>query len=110
MLISHVGDGVVADVDVQSINIPAGDSGQIGLTISVSENVKTNDQWTIILVSSTSPPVTIDIKITEPDETWQPSILYWSILGVLVLVLLIFFYLPSRARPTIVDDDALLEE
>ena len=110
MLISHVGDGVVADVDGQSINIPAGDSGQIGLTISVSENVKTNDQWTIILVSSTSPPVTIDIKITEPDETWQPSILYWSILGVLVLVLLIFFYLPSRARPTIVDDDALLEE
>jgi squalene-hopene/tetraprenyl-beta-curcumene cyclase len=110
MLISHVGEGIVADVDEQSITIPAGDKGQLGLTISVSEDVKATDDWTMVLVSSTAPPVTIEVEVVEPEETWQPTILYWSILGVLILIMLIFFLLPTRAKPTIVDDDAFLEE
>ncbi|NOQ53221.1 MAG: hypothetical protein GQ558_01295 [Thermoplasmata archaeon] len=110
MLISHVGDGIVADVDEQSITVPAGDKGQLGLTISVSEDVKATDDWTMVLVSSTAPPVPIEVKVIEPEEIWQPTILYWSILGVLILIMLIFFLLPTRAKPTIVDDDALIEE
>jgi squalene-hopene/tetraprenyl-beta-curcumene cyclase len=110
MLISHVGEGIVADVDEQSVNIPAGGTGQIGLTISVSEDIGTTHAWTMVLVSSTSPPVLIEVVVVEPDETWQPTTLYWSILGVMVSLVLIFFYLPSRAKPTIVDDDAMLEE
>ncbi|MCK4969804.1 MAG: hypothetical protein KAS77_04735, partial [Thermoplasmata archaeon] len=53
MLISHVGEGIVADVDEQSITVPAGDKGQLGLTISVSEDVKAANDWTMVLVSST---------------------------------------------------------
>ena len=110
MLISYSGDAAVADVDEQGVRVPAGGEGSLGLTITVDGSVKLGRTWTMVVVSSTAPPVAIEVEVVDADETWTPSTMYWVVLGVLMLAMVIFFILPNMGKPTVIDDYALDEE
>ncbi|NIP34464.1 MAG: hypothetical protein GWN18_05965, partial [Thermoplasmata archaeon] len=65
VLITNAGEGVVADVERQGINVPAGDVDVIRLTISVDEDVKASEDWNLVITSSTSPPEVISVKVVD---------------------------------------------
>ncbi len=110
MFIIHAVDGVVADVDEQGVTIPAGEEGALGLTISVDGDVAPGKVWSGVVISSTAPPVPIAVEVVEPEETWFPGAMYWVIIGVLLLLIILFFVLPTMGKPTVIDDDAFDEE
>jgi squalene-hopene/tetraprenyl-beta-curcumene cyclase len=98
MLITHAGDGIVADVEVQGIDVPAGDVDVLRVTISVAENVKANKDWHLLITSSTAPPTVVDIKIVQPeDDGVTIGLWYWLIIIILVVLAIFFLLLPKWA-------------
>jgi hypothetical protein len=102
-------DGLVADVDVQGIDIAPGGAGSLDLTISVDGDVSPGRVWHGAVVSSTAPPVPIKVKVVEPEEDWSPGAVYYVVIGAIVVLMLVFFALPRMGKPTVIDDDALEE-
>ncbi len=99
MLITHAGEGIVADVDVQGIDVLAGDVDVLRLTISVAADVKAGDDWYLVVTSSTAPPQVISVELVEaPDDEVTISVWYWLIVVILVVLVFFFILLPRVAR------------
>jgi hypothetical protein len=98
-LISHGGEGVVGDVDVQGIDVPAGDVDVLRLTISVDEDVNANQERYFLITSSTAPPIVIPVKIVESeDQGTAIGLWYWMVIILLVVVVFFFLLLPQVAK------------
>jgi hypothetical protein len=98
MLITHADSKVVADVDTQGIDVPAGGVDALGLTVSLSQNAKGGSDWTMVVTSSTSPPVPIEIAVVDSTDSPAVTVLYWGVIVVLVLLVVIFFILPQMGK------------
>jgi squalene-hopene/tetraprenyl-beta-curcumene cyclase len=92
VLITDAGEGVVADVDVQGVDVAAGGSETIRLTISLDEKVKSTKGWSLVFTSSTAPPVSIPIGLGEEQGT-DTGMSLWYMLVVALLVVMVFFFL-----------------
>jgi hypothetical protein len=99
MLITHAGEGVVADVDVQGIDVPAGDVDVLRLTISIAENARTEGDWSLVITSSTAPSKVIPLKVVDSKDS-EAAIGLWYWLVIVMLVVLVFFFLllPQMAK------------
>jgi hypothetical protein len=99
MLIIHAGSGVVADVDVQGINVPAGDVDVLTLTISVDPEAKADEDWYLVISSSTAPPRVVPIKLVDSDTSeFTIGLWYWLVIVFLVILVFFFLLLPRVAR------------
>jgi squalene-hopene/tetraprenyl-beta-curcumene cyclase len=98
LLVAHLPEGTVADVDFQGIEVTAGGKAVMGVTISVPEDVGTDGTWSLVITSATSPPVTLPVSLVDPDPEEGPTTLYWAAILVLVLVTAVFFILPKLGR------------
>lgn len=99
MLITYAGEGAVADVDVQGIDVLAGDVDVLRLTISVAGDAKASDDWYLLVTSSTAPPMIISVELVEaPDDEVIVSVWYWLIVVLLVVLVFFFILLPRVAR------------
>jgi hypothetical protein len=99
MLITDTGEGVVADVDVQGIDVPSGSTGDMELTISLAEDVKVGKEWSLVFTSSTTPPVAIPVRAAQEEQQATGATLWYLLIIVILVVLIIFFLLlPQVAR------------
>lgn len=92
MLITYGGEGIVADVDVQGIDVPAGDVDVIRLTVSVAEDFPASDEVYLVISSSTAPPKVIKVDVVDSEGS-SVAIGLWYWLVVILLVVLVFFFL-----------------
>jgi hypothetical protein len=92
MLVTDAGEGVVADVDVQGVDVAAGGSEVVKLTISLDEDVKSAKGWNLVFTSSTAPPMAMPITL-EQEEDNDTGMTLWYVLIVVVLIVLVFFFL-----------------
>jgi hypothetical protein len=110
MLITYAGEGVVADVDVQGIDVLAGDVDVLRLTISVAGDVKAGDEWYLLVTSSTAPPQSIKVDLVEaPDDEVTLSVWYWLIVVLLVVLVFFFILLPRMARRDTGSEEVAME-
>jgi squalene-hopene/tetraprenyl-beta-curcumene cyclase len=110
MLVTYSGDGIVADVDTQGIDVLAGDVDVLRLTVSVAEDYPASDEVFLVISSSTAPPVVIPVDVVDSEDTGM-AIGLWYWLVVILLVVLVFFFilLPrvsrGRSRETSPEED-----
>jgi squalene-hopene/tetraprenyl-beta-curcumene cyclase len=97
-LVIPVESGIVADVDTQSVYVPAGGTGTLDLTISVKEDAKISKDWHMVVTSATAPPKVIKIVQSADDDVSEPSTIYWVLIGVLAVVVIIFIAIPGFGR------------
>lgn len=97
-LVIPVESGIVADVDVQGVTVPAGGTGSLDLTISVKVDARMTDDWHMVVTSSTAPPVVIDIEQPVKEDDSDPSTVYWVLIGILAVVVIVFAALPALGR------------
>lgn len=105
MLITHAGEGIVADVDVQGIDVPAGDVDVLRLTISVAEDALGGEEWHLLVISSTAPPVSIDVDLVNAQDDVAINVWYWVVLVLLLVLVFFFFLLPQVAKGGSEDED-----
>lgn len=98
VLVTHAGEGLVADVDSQGVTVPAGGEGSLGLTVSVSEDAKSTKDWRVVVTSASAPPVVVRLGVGDEDEETTISTVYWYVLLVLVILILLFIALPVVGR------------
>jgi hypothetical protein len=99
ILITDVGEGVVADVDVQGIDVPAGDVDVLRLTVYIAEDAKAEEDWSLVITSSTAPSKVIPLKVVDSEDS-EVAIGLWYWLVIFMLVVLVFFFLllPQMAK------------
>lgn len=99
ILITDAGEGVVGDVDVQGIDVPAGDVDVLRLTISIVEDAKTEEDWSLIITSSTAPSKVIPLKVVDSrDSDVVIGLWYWLVIVMLVVIVFFFLLLPQMAK------------
>jgi len=99
MLITHAGVGIVADVDVQGIDVPAGDVDVLRLTISVANDVKVSDDIFLLITSSTAPPLVIEVDIVDAQDTDAAlGVWYWMVIILIGVTMFFFILLPQISR------------
>ncbi|MHC4781152.1 MAG: hypothetical protein ACYTFG_21470, partial [Planctomycetota bacterium] len=111
MLITHAGDGVVADVDVQGIDVPAGDVDVLRLTISLALDVRVSDNMFLLITTSATPPMVIEVDIVDSKDTGAAlGAWYWMIIILLVVTMFFFILLPQISKRNMeVEDDSETE-
>ncbi len=99
ILITHGGEGVVADVDGQGMHVPAGDVDVLRLTISVDQDVKAGQDRYLVITSSTAPPLVVPVKVVDSEDSeLATGVFYWMLIILLAVLVFFFLLLPRISR------------
>ncbi|UCC93745.1 MAG: hypothetical protein JSW25_03515, partial [Thermoplasmata archaeon] len=99
MMITNAGEGVIADVEEQGIDVASGDVNVIRLTISVDEGVKKGGDSHLLLTSLNAPPIVIPIEVVDAEDQGAAiGLWYWMVVILLVVLVFFFILLPRVAR------------